>query len=56
MTMYSVDIENDDEICRDVLVDLLAITDNAKIEEAINIVIAYLSVPGEWENGKYDQV
>lgn len=56
MTTYTVKIENDDEICKEVLIDLLAITDNDKVEEALNIVIAYLSVPGEWLDGKYDQV
>lgn len=57
---YSVDLnlEQAESITRDYLVDMLddlnvPFTDPTLIE-SINRLIAYLSVPGTWEDGKYD--
>lgn len=58
---YSVDLNLDQAggIARDYLIDLLddlnvPFTDPTLIK-SINQLIAYMSVPGTWEDGKYDR-
>lgn len=43
-----------DEITRHNLVEGLVYVDNSELREAMNKVIAYYSVPGEYLDGKYD--
>ena len=50
---------NDDQtedIVRNKLIDDLNWVENAILRDAIEMVIAYYSVPGSYKNGKYDMV
>lgn len=56
--IVDLDIEQAEGVARDYLIDLLddlniPFTDPALIK-SINHLIAYMSTPGTWEEGKYD--
>lgn len=54
MTSYTAKIESVDEIVVDVLKDDLLHVENEELRKAIHTVIAYYSIPGQYEDGKYD--
>lgn len=54
MASYTAKIESVDEIVVDVLKDDLLHVANEELRKAMHTVIAYYSVPGQYEDGKYD--
>lgn len=51
-------IEQAEMVTREYLIDLLGDVNvpftDPKLTESLNFLIAYMSVPGEWEEGRYD--
>jgi len=53
----NIDITHDqvDSIVKNALVEMLEVEKNPEIVNAMNIIIAYFSVPQTWANGEFDK-
>ena len=57
MAGFEVELEYDQvgRVAREYLIDLLEYCDDSKLSESVNDIIAYMSIPGTWREGKYDR-
>lgn len=60
MISLEIDLDQAEIVARDYLIDLLdmleQVGDDPATADAINRVIAYMSVPGTWKEGAYDKI